>query len=420
MLLDTQGVPLSSPNLFATVRLRNAGLAVNSIKNKLNELKTLLRWQREYDRDLEAEFRVGNFLSVADVISIRDFTARKLGPVSVSRTSRGKVARIPEASLAPVANQESVSKQVHYNRLTTIADYVEFLGQTAAANRSDSDSLEAVDRMAKYLRRHRPRGMSSYQGDEPERLSPPSELVEEFVRVGSEGHPENPFRRGRIQRRNELIFRLLLETGIRLGELLSLTLNNMELGEKPYITVRRTHDDRHDPRAYQPVAKTKERAIPISVDLAVTIHSYSMEDRAKTPGANRHPYLIVTHRKGRTCGHPLSVSSVSNKVFGSMHRVREAFAGIHPHSFRHHINCLLSKEVDDHNRRARSLRDPAIQPMSEEREKDIRAHLLGHRSTESGKAYNLRHVRETSDQAVQDLQQSLMERSMRSKAGNDE
>ena len=419
MLLDTQGVPLTWPTLFATVRLRNAGLAANSIKNKLNELKPLLRWEQFHGRDLETEFRDGRLLSVADVVSIRDFALKKLGGVDSTRVGSDSLARFPEAYLAPRNSREPVSKQVHYNRLTTIADFVEFLAQTVTVHRSDRNLAAEVDRMAKRLRQHRPRGMRSSQGD-PEQLCPPSALVEDFIRVGSEGHPENPFRRGSIQRRNELMFRLLLETGIRLGEMLSLRLDSIQTGEKPTISVRRTHDDRHDSRAYQPVAKTKERTIGISEQLGVDIHRYCMEDRARTPGANRHPYLFVTHRKGRTCGQPLSTSTVANRVFGSMQRVRLEFSSIHPHSFRHYANYRLSKAVEKFNLKARRRGDSAFEPISAGRELRIRAHLNGHRSLKSGEIYNKRHVREASGKIVHEMQDNLMERAKQSTAGDDD
>ena len=191
MLLDEKGVPLCWPTLFATVRLRNAGLAFNSIKNKL---KALLRWEQFHGRDLETEFRDRRLLSVAGVASIRDFAAKKLGRVlgrvNATRGSSDRAGRFPEASLAPVANRARVSKQVHYNRLTTIADYVEFLAQTVTAHRCDRDLAAAIDRMAKTLRQHRPHGMGSDHNDDPHRMSPPSALMDAFVQVGWEGHPE--------------------------------------------------------------------------------------------------------------------------------------------------------------------------------------------------------------------------------------
>ena len=299
MLLDAQGLPYFWPTLWETVRLRNAGLACNSIKNKLNELRTLHRWEQHHGRDLEAEFWSGRLLSVADVDSIRDFAASEALPVQCSADCERQCSPdSPEAGLAPITNRPRVSKQVLYNRLTTIADYVEFLAQTLTAHRADPELVAAGDLMAKRIRRRRPRGTRSRYNEDADQLCPPPTLMDEFVAVASEGHPENPFRSGSIQRRNELICGVLFETGIRLGELLSLRLDNIQTGDKPTISVRRTHDDTYDPRPYQPVAKTKERTIGISDELGAKIHRYCLEDRARTPGAKRHPYLLVTHRKG--------------------------------------------------------------------------------------------------------------------------
>ena len=398
MLLDEQGLPIAWPTLFATVRIRNAGLAFNTIKNKLNELTVLLRWQNFHDRDLVAEFKSGKVLSISDIVSMRDFSAKKVSRGDSSRDSSTMVARFPEASLAPRPSADRVRSQVLYNRMSTIADYLEFLGQTIAQNRSDRDLAAAFDRMARNLRQHRPRGRSRHR-DILEPLSSEPGLIEDFVKVGSVGHPENPFRRGRTQRRNELMFRLLLETGIRIGELLSLRLDFINTGEMPNISVRRTHDDKKDSRAYQPVAKTRERIIRISEQLGVDIHRYCMEDRAVTPGANRHPYLFVTHHSGKTLGQPLSVSSVANKIFGSMQRVRPEFSIIHPHSFRHNANYLLSKAVDERNRRVRSGDDLTNEPISEGRELRIRADFNGHSSLSSGETYNQPYTRQVSNEA---------------------
>jgi hypothetical protein len=73
MLHDEQGLPLFYPTLFATSQLRNAGAAVNTIRNKLADIVVLLRWEQQQGRDLTSEFAHGDFLSIADVVSLRDF-----------------------------------------------------------------------------------------------------------------------------------------------------------------------------------------------------------------------------------------------------------------------------------------------------------------------------------------------------------
>ena len=416
MLVDGNGAPLCWPTLFATVRLRNSGLAVNSIKNKLVEIRTLLRWEQLHDRDLETEFREGKLLTLPDVVSIRNFAEQKVGRAP-ARGAANTRARFLEAGIAPSTNRAKVSKSVHYNRLTTIADYLEFVAQTVTAHRGDRGLATAVGEMATSVRNHRPRGMGSSDNDGP--LSPLTELIDEFVRVGSEGHPDNPFHSKTIQRRNEIIFRVLRETGVRLGELLSLRLDSVVTSNPPSITVRRTHDDPHDPRAYQPVSKTKEGTLDISDDLARAIHRYYMEDRRMTPGARRHPYLFVTHRKGHTCGQPLSMGSVSNRVFGAMQRVRPEFSSIRPHSFRHHRNYEFSKAVDEHNRKAKAEDDPSIQPISPERELRMRGHLNRHRSLKSGEKYNRRHVQESTSEAVLREQERHWEQANRTRNDDD-
>ena len=45
LLHDARGLPLFYPTLFATAKLRNAGIAVNTIRNKLLDILVLLRWQ---------------------------------------------------------------------------------------------------------------------------------------------------------------------------------------------------------------------------------------------------------------------------------------------------------------------------------------------------------------------------------------
>ncbi|KAA9000294.1 hypothetical protein FJU31_08075 [Stenotrophomonas cyclobalanopsidis] len=130
MLQDELGLPLFYPTLFATSQLRNAAVAVNTIRNKLADLIVLLRWQAASRRDLVSEFRAGRFLTIADVVSLRDFAKLdmrnwKLDEPGMERPS-GRVLEFLEARLAPSRAQAAIGPQQHFNRLTTFADYLEF------------------------------------------------------------------------------------------------------------------------------------------------------------------------------------------------------------------------------------------------------------------------------------------------------
>lgn len=397
MPLDERGVPLSLPTLYATAYLRNAGKAANTIRNALTDIKALLHWQEQQGRDLEVEFRSGQFLALEDVLSIRDFAGLKVAARQRANTTASRPSTLLEASIAPVEHGARCSPAGQYNRLTTIADYLGFIGH--ALGPKSREAAQDIDRMAALLRRHRPRVPASYQDDDPARLSPDSEVVERFVKVGSEGHPENPFSKGVTQRRNELIFRLLSETGIRIGELLSLRLEKIDTGEEPTITIFRTQDDDHDSRRNQPVAKTKERTLPISDDLAIKLHQYITKDRAENKVARRHPYLFITHRRGNTCGQAMTIHAVENKVFPRMKKARPEFGAMHPHSFRHHMNYLLSRVIDEGNALTRG-NGLSEAPISPGKERSIRAYLNGHMSEKSGDAYNRRHIKESSHKAA--------------------
>ncbi|WP_179948181.1 hypothetical protein [Luteimonas chenhongjianii] len=73
LLHDASGVPLFYPTLFATTQLRNAGAAVNTIRNKWTDIVVLMRWAHSQGRDLVEEFTIGRWLTLADIVSLRDF-----------------------------------------------------------------------------------------------------------------------------------------------------------------------------------------------------------------------------------------------------------------------------------------------------------------------------------------------------------
>ena len=413
MLHDEHGLPLFYPTLYATTQLRNAGAAVNTIRNRLADIVVLLRWEQQQGRDLVSEFAQGHFLSVADVVALRDFAKLDMRSPSTDSSQAGaskrEVTSFLEARVASHPARPAVGGQQHYNRISTLADYLQFLATVVTQHRNSPHIAQAIERMAQTLRKHRPRGRASARDEQPDVGSPPSELVERFMSVGAEDSSENPFLSPDVRLRNAIIFGLLRHTGMRRGELLSLRLDQFDLGHEPRVWVRRNHDDIHDSRRYQPAAKTKERLLPIPLSLADQIQRYILQVRAKIAPARRHPYLLVTHGKGSTWGKPLTISALSSQIFVRMRVVDPAFAHIRPHSFRHHFNYQLSVSIDNHNAKAARATDgPGPVPISEARELDVRAFLNGHRNKASGAAYNRRHILEASDEAIRQVQAGLM------------
>lgn len=410
LLRDARGLPLFYPTLFATSQLRNAGRAVNTIVNQLRDILVLLRWQVAQDpvRDLEAEFAKGKFLSVGDVDAIRDFASLHMQHVDRAGSERlldGHSSML-EARVATTTPSPTVEGQQHYNRLSTIAAYLEFIASAITQHMNSQTSATQISRMAKLIRKHRPRGLALRREQDPHEKSPPTELVERFMATIAVDSPQNPFRSSSVRLRNAIMFGLFEYTGIRLGEMLSVRVDQIDFGEEPQVWVRRNQDDPSDDRRRQPSSKTKERPVPIPEGLANLIYDYVMKHRAALPAARRHPYLFVSHR-GETAGRPLSISAL-NKIMEVMRAVDATFVDIHPHAFRHHFNYDLSVAIDAHNARVRqevNTRDAA--PITEGRELDIRAFLNGHWSKTSSAVYNSRHIREVSDKAIRELQSGL-------------
>lgn len=424
MLHDAHGVPLFYPTLFATSQLRNAGAAVNTIRNKLTDLVVLLRWEQLHGRDLISEFRSGRFLTVADVVALRDFAKldmRHQQPAEDKPEALNSgVVDFLEARVASKSTDAAIGGQQHFNRISTFADYLEFAASVVTQHQGSPQTAQEIARMAKSIRSHRPRGLAKQLDDDRDLRSPPSELVERFMAIGAEGDPRNPFRNPDVRLRNAIIFGLLRYTGMRRGELLSLRIDQIDLGHEPQVWIRRNQDDRHDSRRYQPVAKTKERPLPLPEALATQIDRYIMQVRAKIGPARQHPYLLVSHRKGKTWGKPLSVSALNSQIFARMRSVDPDFEAIYPHAFRHHFNYELSVSIDRHNASVRmGAGGDQAAPISEGRELDVRAFLNGHRSKVSGASYNRRHIRETSDKAARQMQAGL-KRTENAKADRDE
>ncbi|MCO5054750.1 site-specific integrase [Thermomonas sp.] len=411
MLHDEQGVPLFYPTLFATSQLRNAGAAVNTIRNKLSDLVVLMRWEQTHGRDLIAEFRSSRFLTVADVDSLRDFAKLDMrhwqsDGERASPQSDGVIDFI-EARVARKQTQPTIGGQQHFNRLSTFADYLEFTASVVTQHQNSPKVAQEIARMAKTIRKHRPKGLAKQLDEDKELRSPPTELVDRFMAVGAEGDPRNPFRDPSVQLRNAIIFGMARLTGMRRGELLSLRIDQFDLGHEPHVWVRRNQDDAHDSRRYQPVAKTKERPLPLSESLTNQIDRYIFQVRAKIGPARKHPYLFVSHHKSRGWGKPLSISAL-NQMFDRMRKVDPAFAAIHTHAFRHHFNYELSVSIDENNAKARAKETGSdSSPISEARELDVRAFLNGHRSKASGTRYNRRHIREASDKAARMVQAGI-------------
>lgn len=400
ILMGEDGMPHFYVSLYVTAKLRTE-MAINTIANRLKAILWLFEWEKKHARCLAEEFEQAQFLTVEDILSLRDHM--KLNVVEQRKYETGKLKlkrRVINLndSTSITTTVASVSRDHHYNRLTAISAYLQFLATVTNQLRNNPEVTKAISDMFKLINKHRPKGRGRNVSDELDLNSLPDGLLDEFMDVANLDNPLNPFKSHKVKVRNHLIFRLLRDVGIRRGEVLSLVMSYLELhGDKPFIWVRRKHDDKHDPRLHQPVTKTKERKLPISKETAQLLDSYILNERASTPNSSKHPYLFITHRKCETQGQPISGSYFSSDIVGKMKSVDARFSMIHAHIFRHEWNLDFSRKADAHG----------IEPETEAK---MRMHLMGHSSEKSGDMYNKRHIREKANKASLEQQQDLQEK----------
>lgn len=377
VLVDETGRPLFYPNLWATVHLRNGGLAVNTIQNALNAIKCLYAWLADSQIDVERRFSTGHLLQAREVHSLRDFFQNRL-----RQKAHGKVVQLSR-------KVKTVDRSTQYARMTAVADYLGFLAKELQP--SSARSEEPIAAMVAQIKANRPSQSTKTSGRERDEKSLDDsalDALEERLKPGAE---HNPFKGSAVQFRNALIFAIARVTGMRRGELLNLKIEDIDFSKNTLKIVRRP-DSIQDTRTYQPVAKTREREFPLDAELVGRMYDYVMQYRSKIPRAKAHGYLFVTHKKGPSYGDPMSNSAFS-KFTDSL---KSIVAGIHMHKLRHHWNYTFSKMASE----------KALTPAREEK---LRSYLMGWDET-SGMAaiYNQRHIKKEAGEASLAHQRKLL------------
>lgn len=159
--------------------------------------------------------------------------------------------------------------------------------------------------------------------------------------------PNNPLAYGRsqaIKHRNYVIVLLLLSTGMRPGELLSLRVEDVMTGAVPAIHMRIREPDPNDPRKDKPSVKRNARIIPImDANLAYHLDKYIVDTRDDLEGKSRlaGDYLILSSN-----GEPLTLKSLGN-FFRIVRSINSDKLPSHlsPKAMRHTFSTYMLKEL---------------------------------------------------------------------------
>lgn len=365
---DEPGFPLFYPTAFIARSIRPSATHETQ-KVHLAAIKRICEWESSRNIDLAMCFHSRKFLSAAQIDDLANYMrASKLG-------GKGEVISSPK-----------------YNTYVAYAaGYLRWLAQeviTDSNTRDVRDAVEAQDVML-LRKKRRKAGAKSAREQRIVEARLPAEARNQLLDLFDQPFEglQQPQNFG-PRLRNVVMLRVLYETGMRFGELLSLKLKSfIEAGggDSAYLDIERNHNDAVDTRLHQPVVKTLGRRVPISESLEEQLKVYRDNWRAEVPrvGFSDDDFIFVVHRGGRSQGQALPKSSFGTGLT-NLKQSSSALLPVHPHLLRHDWNYRFSKIADSEGT-----------PFEEER--TLREQLMGWvPDSPMSRLYNRRHIEEKS------------------------
>lgn len=355
----------------------------NSKSGTLARDSRVLRWFYEWceyhEIEIEERLRAGDILTKAEITSFCRY-------LRASR-SEAVVGSIGARSAREKEHVNVLSPRTFNTYITVIESFLlwaayEFI-PVATPEEAVRETLKvAISRVRRAFRSNHKAGQTTVK-----RYGLSRKDVEEIREVMRPKASQNPFRRS-TQFRNQLIFELMLATGIRRGELLKIKLQHLPVGSKTTLSIIRAPDDKDDLRRHEPQVKTRMREIPLPRQLCVELWKYVQKHRKN----NCTPYLFTSARHGA----PLDSGGV-NWIFSFL--VKKCFPHLQgkltPHAMRHTFNEMLVES-------ARSL------DWNEAQIKDLQRYLNGwSENSEMPAHYTRRLIEAQAMEVAERFQQAL-------------
>jgi len=334
LVQDGQAAPLPKLVPFVYVQLKLRHRAYNTAASHLRAIQTFYFYAKSRDLDIDEAILACHFEAI---LALLDGYAIWL---QSGRQADNLIARIGKATTAPFP-QNDLRTRDQYLRLLKryLAWCVTRYIARARQNSTILTNIEVV--FADVLDVIERRFESHIINARPDRIRYRSltdtqlQIVRTLIRPDA---VDNPFPE-RVQLRNWLMIELLLETGMRRGELLKLYTTDVNEGSQhAYVSINDREHDPGDPRAEEPALKTHGRTVGISAQLYEVYERYIQSERRPMrdgkPMKLPYRYLFISDR-----GRPLSIRALSNVLDRLFMTIELAHPGLLPtlssHDFRH-------------------------------------------------------------------------------------
>lgn len=350
ILVDARsGLPLFDPCIFACTEIRPRTGSAATVEQALRGVQVLLAFVDDRQIDVAQRIATGRFLDLCELDELVTVVHLPLSTAATSKRSLASMQNRPAVvnldrvrKRAPKQAEEvTVAISTVAIRLYYAGCYLQWLGHRAAKQvcASLEQKNDYMERLAQFLDQLRARTPNARS--QSTRMGLTAEQKAELVRLTDPACPDNPWAGNFVRDRNRLIVLWGLGTGLRRGELLGLRIRLLDF-RRNMASIMRRPDDKSDPRKYQPNAKTFERVIGISEELAFLTHQHIVEHRTRVRGARKHDFLFVAERTGR----PLSLAGFS-KVFRSLREQHQVVGhALTAHVLRHTWNEDFSDIAD--------------------------------------------------------------------------
>jgi integrase len=359
------GMPLYYQNLYLTCFYFTKKKSINTVKSVAKVLGYFADICDYLKIDIESQFRYGSLLNENEIQQMCSWLMKPVGTLYEQNAKKNdekviqfKRKRIDFAKYTVLIDENIVMPETAYNRIGVVADYLCWLAEKLKAT-----NMYNIERMRRKFLRQQPVVVERFNKNQTFKSLDENDKAE-LLRLVELNSTNNPWKNESVKFRNKLIVHILLYVGCRKGELLLLKARDIDPASR-VLKIRKEVDSKEDVRSDPALAKTLSRDFEINEELHTMIQDYIIYHRSKVTGANKTPYLFISHQNGAKSAKPLSLSAVDD-IFRDIKNALQI--DVFPHALRHTWNDVMSEQVE-------KFLDSG--EITENEVEDLRSYLMG-------------------------------------------